>query len=56
MHTPQLITLSLYALVCGLSLGKHGEPRTGNHNFFVDLIASALCITVLWWGGYFSQP
>lgn len=56
MHAPQFITLALYGIGCGISLAKHGEPETGEHNFFTSLAMSAVCITVLWWGGYFSQP
>ncbi|QJB21885.1 hypothetical protein KNU94_gp47 [Xanthomonas phage FoX2] len=56
MHTPQLIYLALMFVGFGITVSKHGQPETGKHNAWFALIANALVVTLLWWGGFFSQP
>ncbi|QWY14277.1 hypothetical protein [Xanthomonas phage M29] len=55
MNAPQLIYLALMFVGIGIAVSKHGQPETGKHNAWVTLIASALVINLLLWGGFFSQ-
>lgn len=50
---PQLIYIALMFLATGGALAKHGESK-GTHNFGVALIADAITLSLLWWGGFFS--
>jgi len=54
MIIPQLIYLAL--LVFGLTSDaiEHGKPRSPK-NGWVGLFATALCATLLWWGGFFDE-
>lgn len=54
MHAPQFIYIVLVALNVGIDLAKDGEPKKGNYNAIGSLIASALIMALLWWGGFFS--
>jgi hypothetical protein len=38
----------------GVSLGQHGQPKTGNHNFWASLIGTALCLWLVYNGGLFN--
>lgn len=54
LHIPQLIILALIIAGFGMSCAKHGQPKGGEHNAWIDLIASSATIALLWWGGFFS--
>jgi hypothetical protein len=54
MEWPQITWLVLCCIGLGLALALDGQPRTGRHNFFVSLLASALVAWLLWSGGFFS--
>lgn len=47
--------LVLYGVALGIALVQHGKPKTGNHSFWVQLIASGIGFTLLWWGGFFNK-
>lgn len=51
---PQGIFLALIILSDGIALANHGEPK-GNYNFFTSLVGTALTVSLLWWGGFFSH-
>jgi hypothetical protein len=55
MNTPALICLALSFIGLGAAAEKHGRPRTGNHSFFVALIANGIWLGLLHWGGFFGQ-
>lgn len=53
-YIPQIIMIVLYAINLVTSATKHGEPKEENHNFWVTLVATALSILILKWGGFWS--
>lgn len=50
---PVLIELALFTLSLGISLANHGKPRS-NENFVTTLIALAIQLSILHWGGFFN--
>lgn len=42
------ILIVIHILNLGVELGKHGERKTKTHNFFVQLVGSAIGITLLY--------
>ena len=51
---PQILIIFLWALGIGIEAAKHGQPKTGNHNFITQLIAVGISFTILYFGGFFS--
>ncbi len=53
MNTGEIIIL----LICGLGLlikaNLHGKERTGNHNFFTQVISVILNLALLYYAGLF---
>jgi hypothetical protein len=54
LHAPQLIYLALMLISLGIAMSRHGEPKSGNHNLLVDIIATALGFALVYWGGFFG--
>lgn len=54
LEWPQVVMLALYFIQIGFSLSKHGEPKTGKHNFFVSVIATAIGAWILYKGGFWG--
>lgn len=54
MHIAKILLIGLYVVALMLAANQHGKYRTGKNNFWVSLIATALEIGLLWWGGFFS--
>lgn len=50
---PQIIMCILYITNLGIYAIQHGEPREGNYNFWVGLIATGINVALLKWGGFF---
>lgn len=50
---PQIIIICLMAMGLGVSLARHGEPRS-EHDFGVALGSVALHAFLLWWGGFWG--
>lgn len=53
LHAPQIIILALMAIGLGVSIARHGMPRT-NENVVVSIISTAIMLALLYWGGFFS--
>ena len=53
-HLPQIIYLVLTAVSLLLAANQHGKPRS-NQNFWTSLVAFAIVLSILWWGGFFSN-
>lgn len=53
MGIPQIIYLSLTFMTLLLSANLHGKQK-GTENLFITLIARALTIGLLYWGGFFG--
>jgi hypothetical protein len=51
---PQIIWFVIALLNLGVELARHGEERTGEHNFFNSLISFTLTVSLLAWGGFFE--
>jgi hypothetical protein len=51
---PQIVMICLVFLGLGMAMAKHGQPRTGNENFFVTLISAVISHAVLYWGGFYD--
>lgn len=49
------IWLALVLMSLGITLARHGEPKEGYYNFWVDLIATIVSIGLLWIGGAFNN-
>lgn len=54
MGWPQVVVIAVYALSLGVSLAMHGKPRTGEYNFIHAVIGSAIVLTPLYLGGFFT--
>ena len=54
MHWPQITYLAIIFVGFGLTLAKHGEPRTGNYSVYTYLVANALVIGLTYAGGFFT--
>ena len=50
-----IILLVLHVLDLGINLGKHGEPKSGNYNFWVSLICSTIIIYLYYKAGLFNN-
>lgn len=55
MHAPQIIWVTMAAISLGIALGDHGKGRTGKHNVFITVIAIAINVSLLYWGGFFTN-
>ena len=51
---PQILLLMLISSELGIQIARHGKPREGNHNFWIQLFEWAIIVTLLSWGGFFS--
>lgn len=52
---PQILILLLHFVSLLLSAHKHGKEKTTKTNFWVSLIASAIGLTILYFGGFFDN-
>jgi len=50
---PQIIWIVLTAMGLGISIVKHGEPRSP-HNMWASIIGTPLAAALLYWGGFFT--
>ena len=51
---PSIVILVMYFLGLCIGISVHGNPRTGNNNFWVRLIVNSITIAILYWGGFFN--
>ena len=54
MEWPQWVYIGLTFMGLGLELARHGQRKTGEHNFISQIIATAIIYWLLWAGGFFS--
>lgn len=54
LGAPQLIYLALTIFGLLHHAVKHGQPAKGEYNVFSLFVAQALCLLLLWWGGFFG--
>lgn len=55
MNWPQITWIALVSLGLGMTLMKHGEPRTDKHSFWWALFGALATAWLLWCGDFFSQ-
>ncbi|RKO76174.1 transglycosylase SLT domain-containing protein [Pectobacterium parmentieri] len=55
MNWPQITWIVLVSLGLGMTLMKHGEPRTDKHSVWWSLFGALATAWLLWSGGFFSQ-
>lgn len=51
---PQLLILAIYFMNIGMNLAKNGEVKDGTYSVWSSLIATAISLGILAWGGFFS--
>lgn len=52
---PQILILAIYFMNIGISLAKNGERKDdGTYSVWSTLIATAISLGILAWGGFFS--
>ena len=50
----QILMLGLLLVNLFLAANKHGQEKTGKHNFWIYLIASIVELLILSFGGFFG--
>jgi hypothetical protein len=55
MSTPALIYLALSFIGLGVVAAKDGQPRTGKCSLWSAVLSTWIAISLLYWGGFFSQ-
>ena len=55
MGIPQVIMIVLLALMLFINIANHNKPREGKYNGWDALIAIAIQISLLTWGGFFQN-
>lgn len=55
MGLPQFILCAMILAGLLIEANRHGKPRDGHFNFWTSLVAAALQIVLLWWGGFFGR-
>ena len=53
LGAPQIIMLAIDLVNLAVAAVHHGEPKEENHNVFISLIAFAIQLAILTWGGFF---
>ena len=55
MGIPQIIMIVMLALTLFISVVEHNKPREGKYNGWDALIAIAIQVSLLTWGGFFQN-
>ena len=55
MGIPQVIMIVLLALMLFINIANHNKPREGKYNGWDALIAIAIQVSLLTWGGFFQN-
>lgn len=53
MGIPQVIMIVMLSLILFTNVMKHHEPQEGEYNGWYALIAIAIQVSILTWGGFF---
>jgi hypothetical protein len=54
LGAPQLVYLAIVMFGMGVTLAKFGQRKTDSYDLTDLLVAPALGLALLWWGGFFS--
>ena len=50
----RVLYIAILFMALGISLAKHGEPKTGNENFFVSLFSYIISFLIVYGAGMFD--
>lgn len=50
-----IVLLVLLVLDLGINLGKHGEPKGGEYNFWITLLSVAIMLYLYYKAGLFNN-
>lgn len=53
--TPQILIIVLFSISLLLAANKHGREKSGKENFWTSLVAMAITVGLLIWGGFFDN-
>ncbi len=53
LGAPQLILIALWTISLIRSVIQHGKPKKGNESVWTTVIALAIVLPLLYWGGWF---
>ena len=53
LGAPQIIIIAIDLVNLAVAAVHHGEPKEENYNVFISLIAFAIQLAILTWGGFF---
>lgn len=53
-QAPQIIYICLLAMGIGISMSRHGDPKTGTHSVWSTIFATTIVVAILYWGGFFG--
>lgn len=51
---PQIIVIALYAMSVGITVAEVADGKRPQKDMVNRIIATAVMIGLLWWGGFFS--
>jgi hypothetical protein len=51
---PQIIYIGLTLIGLGITMVKHGQPKSGKENFWTTFVATVIVFGLLYWGGFFN--
>ena len=54
LQWPQITWLVIVAIVTGMTIVMHGQPRKGTYNIFTHMLAVAFGGFILYSGGFFG--
>ena len=53
-YWPQIAWIFILIFNLGYAAVNHGKPKTGNENFWINLLASTISFTIIYFGGFFK--
>lgn len=51
---PQAILTGMVFMGAGIALSRLGEPKHDNYDLVDAIVAPAIVLALLWWGGFYS--
>ena len=55
LHWPQLIWIGFLIVSLCVDGVRHGKPKSGKYDIYSSLVAYAINIALLYWGGFFGR-
>jgi len=54
LNAPQLIFTGLLLVNSGICMARYGKQKTDSYGLADVLIAPAITVSLLWWGGFYG--